>query len=305
MDNYDLSNLPSSGHCADSREHHSRLTDEENRRATFSGRSATVSRSEQFEQQQLPSTGDEQIPEQRVLANFDISSASTTPTARVITVYESEDPFAALAAYQLLTFNDDKRSGKRRAPEPRNVVIGDLPESVINESSSRPDRSTGKRQKLDSTVTQFLPLPRGTATESQAATMPDKSATSRKITKRQDPDESLRKRVKEETNKWIVECKDSSTGKRFMCGYPGCGWIFSARSNLKVHIFRHTQISLCRCTYPECTDNPYFDSSSSLTRHVQSYHKKEQPYHCTLCHKRFRSLDSYKRHMRCVHKIAV
>ena len=311
MDNYDLSNLPPSGHCADSGEHHSRLTDEENRRATFSGRSATVSRSEQVEQQQLPSTGDEQRPEQRVLANFDISSASTTPTARVTTVDESEDPFAALAAYaaratyQLLTFNDDKRSGKRRAPEPRNVVIGDLPESVINESSSRPDRSTGKRQKLDSTDTQFLPLPREAATESQAATMPDKSATSRKITKRQDPDESLRKRIKEETNKWIVECKDSSAGKRFMCGYPGCGWIFSARRNLKVHIFRHTQISLYRCTYPECTDNPYFDSSSSLTRHVQSYHKKEQPYHCTLCHKRFRSSDSYKRHMRCIHTIAV
>ena len=311
MDNYDLSNLPPSGHCADSGEHHSRLTDEENRRAIFSGRSATVSRSEQVEQKQLPSTGDEQIPEQRVLANFDISSASTTPTARVTTVDESEDPFAALAAYaarasyQLLTSNDDKRSGKRRAPKPRNVVIGDLPESVINESSSRPDRSTGKRQKPDSTDTQFLPLPREAATESQAATMPDKSATSRKITKRQDPDESLRKRVKEETNKWIVECKDSSAGKRFMCGYPGCGWIFSARRNLKVHIFRHTQISLYRCTYPECTDNPYFDSSSSLTRHVQSYHKKEQPYHCTLCHKRFRSSDSYKRHMRSIHKIAV
>ena len=198
MDNYNLSNLPLSGHCADSGEHHPLLTDEENRRATFSGRSATVSRSEQVEQQQLPSIGDEQIPEQRVLVNFDISSASTIPNARVITVDESEDPFAALAAYaaraayQLLTFNDDKRSGKRRAPEPRNVVIGDLPESVINESSSRPDRSTGKRQKLDSRDTQFLPSPREAATESQAATatMPDKSATSRKNTKRQDPDES-------------------------------------------------------------------------------------------------------------------
>ena len=90
MDNHDLSNLPLSGHSADSGEHHPLLTDEENRRATFSGQSAIVSSSEQVEQQQLTSTGDEQIPEQRVLANFDISSASTTPTARIITVDESE-----------------------------------------------------------------------------------------------------------------------------------------------------------------------------------------------------------------------
>ena len=118
MDNYDLSNLLLLSHCADSREHHSWLTDEENRRATFSGRSATVSTSEQVQRQQLPSTGDEQIPEQKVLDNFDISLASTTSATIAITVDEPEDPedpFAALAAYaaraayhyQLLTFNDD------------------------------------------------------------------------------------------------------------------------------------------------------------------------------------------------------
>ena len=373
MDNYDLSNLPLSGHCADSGEHHSLLTDEGNRRATFSGRSAIVSTSEQVERQQLPSTGDEQIPEQRVLASFDISLAPTTSAATATTIDETEDPFAALAAYaaraayhyQLLTFNDDtgqplnsnlglfgnintsseavlaelegndvdelseqsqgesdtqgiiifeitspdtvsdKRSDKRRAPEPRNVVMGDLPESVISESSRRPDRLTGKGQKLDSTDTEFLPLPRGTATEGQAAAMPKKSATSRKYTKRQDPDEFLRRRVKEETNRWIVECEGSSEGARFMCGYPGCGWTCSTRGNLKVHIFRHTGISLFRCHYPECSDNPYYRSSSELQRHELLYHKKEKPYHCTLCDMRFRRSDAYKRHIRNIHKMSV
>ena len=259
MDNYDLSNLLLLGHCADFREHHSWLTDEENRRATFSGRSATVSSSEQVERKQLPSIGDEQ-PEQKVLDNFDISLASTT-SAATRTVDEPEDPFAALAAYttslayhyQLLTSNDD-------TGQSLNNNLGLF--GNINTSSEA--------------VLAKLPLPRGTATESQAAIMPEKSATSRKNTKRQDPDESLRKYVKEETNKWIVECKDSSARKRFMCSYPDCGWIFSRVAiYLKVHIFRHIHISLYRYTYPECADNPYFCSSSNLTRHVQIFHKKK------------------------------
>ena len=365
MDNYDLSNLLLLADCADTRERHPRLTDEENRRATFSGRSATVSTSEQVERQQLPSTGDEQIPEQKVLANFDISLASTTSAATAITVDEPEDPFAALAAYrhQLLTSNDDtgqplnsnqgffgdintssepvlgelegndvveqpeqsqgesdtqgiiifestipetvldKRSGKRRAPEPSDVVIGDLPESVVKESSRRSDRLTGKRQKLDSTDTEFLPLPRGTATESQAAAMPEKLGSFREYIRRRDPDEPLRMRVQEETNRWIIERE--GLGKRYMCGYPDCGWLFSECSNLRTHIFRHIQISIHRCTYPECSDTPYFRDSYTLKRHVQSCHTHEKRYHCVICKKRLGRLDSYKNHMRNLHKMSL
>ena len=377
MDNYDFPNLPLSGHCADSGEHHSWLTDEENRRAACSGRSATVSTSGQVEQQQLPSTGDEQISKQRVLADFDISLLPNTSDRA--TFDKPEDPFASLAAYRPLTSDDnpqhpsvselglgsgflegftaedltdlaaedftdvvlaepegndilklpeqsqgesdtacisipesaipdtdtDKRSGKRRAPEPRNLVIGDLPESVIKESSRRSDRLSKKRQKLVITDTEFLPLPRGTATESQVATMPEKSAAFRKNIKRQDPDKSLRKRVNEETNKWIVKREGLGLEKRFMCSYPDCSLLFSTRGNLREHIFGHIHISLYKCPYPECADNPYFRSSSALTRHVQSYHKKEQPYHCTLCDRRFMRSDNCKRHMRLVHNLAV
>ena len=363
MDNYDLSNLLLLADCADTRERHPRLMDEQNRRETFSGRSVTVGTSEQGERQQLPSTGDEQIPEQKVLANFDISLASTTSAATAIKIDEPEDPFAALAAYhyQLLTSNDDTGqplnsnlglfgdintssepvlgelegndvheqpeqsqgesdtqgviifestipdtvsdncSGKRRAPEPGNVVIGDLPESVINESSRRPDRLTGKRQKLDSTDTQFLPLPRGTATKSQAA-MPEKSATSQKNTE-QNPDESLKERVKKETAKWVVRLKQG-VGKRFMCGYANCGVTFQHCSKLRTHIFSHTGISIHKCTYPECGDSRYFRDIFQLQRHIQTHHTHEKPHHCILCNMRFGRLDHYKRHLRKVHKMS-
>ena len=107
MDNYDLSNLPLSGHCADSGQHHSWLTDEENRCAAISGRSATVRTSEQVQRQQPPSTGDEQISEQRALADFGISLAPNI--LEPLIGDDPEDPFATLSAYQSLTFEDDPR----------------------------------------------------------------------------------------------------------------------------------------------------------------------------------------------------
>ena len=109
MDNYDLSNLLLLADSAVTRERHPKLMDEQNRRANFSKRSTTVSTTEQAEQQ-LPSTGDEQIPEQRVLAGFDISLASSIPAPLMVdepVVDEPEDPFAALAAYQPDTFDND------------------------------------------------------------------------------------------------------------------------------------------------------------------------------------------------------
>ena len=368
MDNYNLSNLPHLRDSADSAESHLGLTVEQNRQATFSGRSAAFGTLDQTELQQLLLTCEEQLSVQRVIADFDISLLPSTRDRA--TSDEPVDPFAALAAYQTPTFDDnsqhpsdsepgpgsgflegftvenltdvkaepegndfleqpeqsqdesdtqgiiipestipdtvsDKRSGKRRAPDPKDMVIVDLPESVINKSSRRSDRLTGKRQKLTSTDTKFLPLllplPRGTATESQAATVPKKSATFRKKIRRQEPDESLRARVKEETDKWIVECEGSK--KRFMCSYPDCGWRFSTRGNLQVHIFKHTRISLFKCHYPECSDAPYFRSSFELLRHGKSNHTHEQPYHCVLCNRRFGRSDSYKRHMSITHII--
>ena len=319
MDNYDLSNLLLLADCADTRERHPRLTDEENRRATFSGRSATVSTSEQVQRQQLPSTGDEQIPEQKVLANFDISLASTT-CAATTTVDEPEDPFAALAAYaaraayyyQLLTFNDDTGQPLNRnlglfgnINTSSEAVLAELEgndgESVIKESSRRTDRLTGKGQKLVSTDTESLPLLRGTTTDSQAAAMPEKSATSQKNTE-QNPDESLKERVKKETAKWVVRLKQG-VRERFMCGYANCGVTFQCCSKLRTHIFSHIGISIYKCTYPACSANPYFRDTVQLQRHIRSQHTNEKPYHCKLCNMRFGRLDTYKKHVFRAHKL--
>ena len=374
MDNYDLSDLPLLGHCADAEEYHPWFTDEENRRATFSRRSTTVTTSEQTELQREPLTDDEQIPEQRALADFDISLASAISAA--ITVDVLEDPFASLAAFQPLTIADesqhpsgselalglspfegfkaedltdvllaepegndilelsmqlepreqpvqsqgesdakgivipesanpyadsDKRSGKWRAFKQGNVVIGDLPESVIKESSRRFDIPTGKRKKLDSLKTKRSLLPSGMTTRSQYDVTFVKSTSSQNNTG-QSPDESLRAWVEKETNQWVVLRKGEKN--QFACGYPGCDYTSNKRHNLRTHIFSHTGISLHKCTYPECGEKPYFRTKFHLKSHMQSVHKKRRPYQCILCGKRFGHKYYYIRHSRQIHKIS-
>ena len=110
MDNYDLSNLLLFGDTVDSGEYNPRLTAEQGKQATFSGLSATVSTPEQAELQQLPSSGGEQKSEQKRLAEFDLSLSPNIPDSLIAdepVVGESENPFAALAAYHPLRFDDD------------------------------------------------------------------------------------------------------------------------------------------------------------------------------------------------------
>ena len=358
MDNYYLSNLLLLADWADTGERHPRLTDEQNRRATFSKRSTTVGTTEQAEQQ-LPSIGDEQIPRQRVLADFDISMASNIPAPLIVD--EPEDPFAALAAYQPRTFDNDtqqplesnlgllgdsntseavlaeldendvheppeqsqgesdtkgisipesaisdtvsgRRSGRRRVSEPESSIKKSI-DLHFQESSRRCDRLTTKRRKLDGTETEFLLLPRGIATRSRCAATLVKSTASQKNTG-QSPEQSLRDRVKKESEQWVVRPERGSE-RRYKCSYPNCSLAYTRLGALKKHIFNHIHISIYKCTYPECGDNRYFRDNTNLQRHVQSYHKKEKPHLCILCNKYYGRLDTYKRHMRIVHLIGL
>ena len=386
MDSYDLSNLPSLGHCADSGEHHPWFTDEENRRATFSRRSVTVTTSEQAERQQILSTDDEQISEQKALADFGISSPLNVFDPLIVN--EPENPFAALAAYRPLTFDDDpqppfgselglgfgllkgftaeditdladedlsdivlaepegnnvlelpvqpeqqeqpqgesekgivvpesanpdpvpsKRSGKWRASQPRELSTKDLPKPSIEQSIEMHfqkslggwKKPTKTRQKLDSKVTEFVALLRGIDARSQSAAKPERPADSQKSTE-QNPDESLEERVEKETAKWVRF--EPGTERPYVCSYPNCGLTHRAFIYLKRHIFKHIGISVYKCTYPECSNKPYFRDSCALRRHVQQRHESDKFYFCTLCNKRFDYLNNYKVHVSQTHKTA-
>ena len=193
-----------------------------------------------------------------------------------------------------------KHSRKRRASEPRSS-IKESTDLYFGDSLRRSWRLYQKKQKLDSTHTESLPLPRATATRSHCAATPLKSTDSQKNTE-QNPDESLKERVKRETAKWAVRLA-RGVEKRHVCLYPNCGNAYLRSRNLRMHIFKHIRISVYKCTYPECSDNPYFRDSVSLRRHVIARHTHEKPYHCTLCDMRLGRLDTYKRHVFRAHKL--
>ena len=379
MDNYDLPNLPLLSQSADSGERLLWMTDEENRRATFSRRSTTASTLDQTELQQLSLAYEEQTSEQKTLADFDLSLPQTIPDPLIVDA--PEDPFAALAAHQSLTFEDEprypstselclfegftaesllnvvvlakteendclelsvqpeqmeqsepsvqpeqpqdelnakaisipesanpdtvsgKRSGRRCAPKPRNVVTGDVPESAIKKSQYRSKRLTKKRQKLDSTEIKIVPLSQGVVTRGRPVTKPARSASSKQDTA-QNLNESLEKRVKRETEKWIAVSVGRKGRKKYLCSYPDCGLTTPSLGNIKAHIFTHIRISKHKCTYSGCVKRGYFRDSSALQRHILAQHTHEKPYHCTLCDKRYARLDTYKAHLSNIHKIA-
>ena len=383
MDNYDLSNLPPSGHRADTGEHHPWLMDEENRRATFSRQTATFSTLDQAQLQERSLTYEEQLSVQRVLADFDISLLPSTGDRE--NFHEPGDPFASLAAYRPLTLGEnsenralselglgpgflkgftaealtdvvlaepeesdglepsvqpeqrkqpeqsqgesekgivvpesanpdtvpDKRSRKRRTFKPRNVVIRERPTKSSSKKSTdshfqgvlrRSKRLTKKRQKLDSTKIEVLPLPQGMAARRQSALlMPEKSATSQDHIGRS-LDQSLRKRVEKETEKLTIVRE--SEQERFMCGYPGCGRTYKLACRLSGHIFSHIRISVYKCNYLLCAKAPYFRDASTLRRHMRIFHANDRPYLCELCNQCCERFDIYKEHMRNVHGTA-
>ena len=170
MDNYDLSNLPLLGDCADSAESHPWLTAEQNARATFSGRSATAGTPEQAELQQLSLTYEEQLSEQRVLADFDIS---LLPSTRDRASSDGpEDPFTALATYQPLAFDDNSQhpsyselgpgSGFLEgftAQDPTHVVMAELEGNDFLELSVQSEQLDPPEQSQGESDTQSIIIP--------------------------------------------------------------------------------------------------------------------------------------------------
>ena len=371
MDNHDLSNLPPSGHYENAGEYEPWLTDGQSRWAAFSSRSTTVSTPEQAELQQPLLTDEEQLSEQKALADFHISLLPNTPYPA--TFDEPDDPFALFAANRPLTYDDsqhpsdseldwslgllkgfttedltdilptelegndvleplmqpeqreqpeqsqgesekgivvpesanpDTVPGKRRASEPRSSIKESI-DLYFQESAPQSDRLTIKRQKPDSTETEFFVSPREIAARIQSAVMPEKSVSPQKNREQNPdeslPDESLKERVKKETAKWVVRL-EPGVERRYVCSYPNCGSTYRTLANLKLHIFKHTGISVYKCTYPECINKPYFRTRIEFNRHVKVHHKSGKFQFCTICNKRFMYLGSYKEHMLNDHK---
>ena len=203
-----------------------------------------------------------------------------------------------------------KRSHKRHTFKRRSVVIRDRPtissskkstDPHFHDSLRRSERLTVKRQKPDSTDTESsLKLPEmAVRSQSAAVLMFEKSATFRNCIG-QSPDESLRKRVKEETEKWVVVRE--GLREPFMCSFPDCGSAYNLLCRLKTHIFSHIRISVYKCNHPKCIGNRYFRDTKELQKHVLSRHTSEKPYFCTICNKRYRRLENCKLHVRREHK---
>ena len=287
-------------HEADSGEHHPWLTDEDNRQATFSRRSTTFSTPEQAELQQSLLADEEQLSQQKTLADSNISLLPNIPDRA--TSDEPDDPFALLAAYRPFTFDGDSQhpSVSEEGLDPgllKGFKTADLTDLAAE------DITDVTQSELESEETEILPSSRGMATSNQSAAIPKKAARSQKKTRNQNGDESLRRRVEEETNKWIVRCV--GVEKQYLCSYPNCGFAYIRVSDLRKHIFAHTHISIFKCNYPECGDNQYFSDMTKLRRHEKSYHTLEKPYHCSLCGTRFGRTDNYKRHMLNIHDITL
>ena len=167
MDNYDLPSLPVLSQSADSGDYDPWLTEEQNRRATFSRRSTAINTPEQDQRQQLPWISDEQLSKQKLFADFDISFSSNIFDPLIAD--ESKEPFAALAAYQPISFDDDTgqpldsnlglfgdiKISDALPAEPEGNDVLEQPEQsqgksdakgIVITESANPDTVSGKRQ---------------------------------------------------------------------------------------------------------------------------------------------------------------
>ncbi len=240
-----------------------------------------------------------------------------------------EDPFAALATYQLTSFGEEQPqlfSGFGISDD-FSVIFPEELEAAP--STSQPDASMEKtteqtshlsRSFLEEILEELLGVPQETQQFSRrdnnppasyqghaSAPVPSVMAASGISLSSVRPDvgsfpPSPRPLVIGLVNTWMSKegpydkylLRTDSRQRPYMCGFPDCGKTYKSSGHLRLHIFKHTKVSEYRCTYPECGPARYFCSNATLRRHIETTHEN---WTCVICYRGFNSREILKAHL--------
>jgi hypothetical protein len=69
--------------------------------------------------------------------------------------------------------------------------------------------------------------------------------------------------------------------KPYKCSHPNCGYVTGNKGNLTQHEFEHTGKKPFKCNHPDCSYAAA--QKSNLTKHIADKHTGEKPYKCPYC----------------------
>ena len=96
---------------------------------------------------------------------------------------------------------------------------------------------------------------------------------------------------------YMYECKHKNKAMYIPCRCDQCGEMFTVKSALNRQKAAHRKEEIFKCT--EC--GKILPDKSALTQHMQ-VHSDDRPYKCDQCNKTFKHNQSFKNHLRAVHK---
>ena len=257
------------------------------------------------------------------------SSATSGPPA----MNPPEDPFAALVAYELTSFEEEQQQFYGSLGTFDDLINAYLPEGL--EITSQPSGQTALAPVMDSSVIYSQGADSPSQGQPTAATevaiktvikiseqKSHVSGASSQEESQKEPQEKplqqpvqlkfpdsraalsrpqMMRKVKTRTGKERPSDKyllrTNSVYRPYVCGYPNCYMTYKSSGHLREHVFEHIGVSEYRCTYPECGPDKYFCSNSALRRHIIRAHIQKQRWNCVVCHRIFKSLETLRTHM--------
>lgn len=77
------------------------------------------------------------------------------------------------------------------------------------------------------------------------------------------------------------------------CPWPSCGKVFNYPCHTMRHLMSHTPVTLYEC--PECEKK--FRRMDSVRRHMREQHSKRVPFTCALCSKTYKHKNTLTAHI--------